>query len=126
MKHTCSNVSCYILSSLQFSISPIKLNGSFLSHRKFGVSFKSEVTAPRDIKAGMPEGCLLSLILYSLDINDTFQTPGVYLSLFADDNYIYVDVISVYICDRPKIGFCSQKAAARCQCYLGPLRLILH
>jgi hypothetical protein len=75
----------YKLSTLQFSISLIKLIGSSLSQRKFRVSLEGEMSTPRDIQAG----AVLSPILYSLYINDTFQTPGVYLAFFADNTYIY-------------------------------------
>jgi hypothetical protein len=41
------------------------------------------------VQAGVPQGSVLSPTLYSLDINDTAQTPGVYLAIFADDTCIY-------------------------------------
>jgi hypothetical protein len=62
----------------------IKLNSSFLSQRKFRVSDKGETFMPRDIQAGVPQGSVLSPMLYSIYINDTPQTPGVYLGLFAE------------------------------------------
>jgi hypothetical protein len=37
----------------------------------------------------VPQGSVLSPILYSMYINDTHQTPGVYLALFVDDTCIY-------------------------------------
>jgi hypothetical protein len=42
------------------------------------------------MQAGVPQGFVLSPILYSLYINDMPQMPGVYLGLFADDTCIYV------------------------------------
>jgi hypothetical protein len=104
----------YKLFKLKISTTIIKLLSSFLSQRKFGVSVEGEMPTPRDIQAGVPQGFCLSPTLYSLYINDKPQTPGVYLGLFADDIYIY-------ICDRPQRGLCSQKAAARSQCYLDVL-----
>jgi hypothetical protein len=53
------------------------------------VSVKGEISTPRDIKAGVQQGSALSPTLYSLYINDTPQTPGVSLRLFADDTCIY-------------------------------------
>jgi hypothetical protein len=69
----------------------IKLISSFLSERKFRVSVESEISTPRDMKAGMPQSSDLSPTFYSIYtcINDTPQAPGVYLGLFADDTCIY-------------------------------------
>jgi hypothetical protein len=41
------------------------------------------------MQAGMPQGSVLSPTLYNLYINDTPQTPGVNLALFADDTCLY-------------------------------------
>jgi hypothetical protein len=79
----------YKLRELNFSIWLIKLIISFLSQRKFRVSVEGELSTPRDIQAGMPQASVLSPTLYSLYINDTLQTPGVYLGLFADHTCIY-------------------------------------
>jgi hypothetical protein len=80
----------YMLSELKISISLIKLINSFLSQRKFRDSVEGELSTPRDIKAGVPQGPVLSPTLYSLYINDTPQTRGVCLGLFADDTYTYM------------------------------------
>jgi hypothetical protein len=78
----------YKLSELTFLTSLITLINSFLSQRKFRVSIEDELSSPRNIQAGVPQGSVLSPTLYSLFINDTPQTPGVYLGLFADDTCI--------------------------------------
>jgi hypothetical protein len=46
---------------------------------------------PRDIQAGVPQGCFLSATLYSIYTytNDKPKTPGIYLGLFAFDTCIY-------------------------------------
>jgi hypothetical protein len=102
----------YKLLELKFSISLIKLVNSFLSQRKFRLSIKGELSTSRNIQIGVSQCSVLSHTLYSLYINDMPQTPGVYLGLFADDT-----CIRTRICERPKRGLCSQKVAARSQCY---------
>jgi hypothetical protein len=47
------------------------------------------MSTSRYTQAGVPQGSVLSLTLYSLYINDTPQIPGVYLGFFADDTCIY-------------------------------------
>jgi hypothetical protein len=41
------------------------------------------------MQAGLPQGSALSPTLYNLYINDTPQTSGVNLALFADDICLY-------------------------------------
>jgi hypothetical protein len=80
----------YKLSKLQFSTSLIKLISSRLSQRKFRVSVEGEMSTPRYMQAGVPQGSDLSPTLYSLYINDPPpQTSGVNLALFADDTCPY-------------------------------------
>jgi hypothetical protein len=64
----------YELSKLEFSINFIKLISSFLSQRKFRVSVEGEISTPREMQAGVPQGSVLSPTLYSIYINDTPQT----------------------------------------------------
>jgi hypothetical protein len=78
----------YNLSKVKLSISLIKFIASFLSQRKIRISVEGEMYTPRDTQAGVPQDSVLSPTLYSLCINNTPQTPGVYLGLFADDMYI--------------------------------------
>jgi hypothetical protein len=78
----------YKLSNLKFLISLMKL--FFPSQRKFTVLVKGEISTPRDIHAGVPQGSILSPTLQSIFINDAPQTLGVYLGLFVDDTCIYM------------------------------------
>jgi hypothetical protein len=79
----------YKLSELKFLVSLIKYISSFLSQRKFRVLVKGEISMPRAIQAGVPQGSILSLTLYSIHINDLPRTPGVHLGLSADVTCIY-------------------------------------
>jgi hypothetical protein len=79
----------YKQSELKYSTSLIKFINSFLPQRKFRVSVEGELSTPRDIQAVVPQGSVLPPTLYSLYINDTPQTPGVYLGLLADGTCIY-------------------------------------
>jgi hypothetical protein len=78
----------YKLSNLKFSVSLIKLIRYFLSQRNFRVAAKSEMSTPRDIQAGVPQGSVLSPTLYIIYINDTPQNTWC-LRLFADDICMY-------------------------------------
>jgi hypothetical protein len=48
------------------------------------------MSTPRCMQAGVPQGSVLSPTLYNLYINDTPQTIGVNVALFADDTCLYV------------------------------------
>jgi len=50
---------------------------------------EGELSTPRDIQVRVPQGLVLSPILYSIYINDTSEFPGLYLALFTDDIRIY-------------------------------------
>jgi hypothetical protein len=86
---TWHSVLLYKLSKLKFSTSLIKLIGSFLSQIKFRVSVEGEMSKPRVLQAGVPQGSVSSTTLFNTYINDATQTHGVHLALFADDNSPY-------------------------------------
>jgi hypothetical protein len=102
----------YKLSELTFSTSLIKRINSFFSQSKFRVLVEGELSTPRDIEAGLPHGSVLSPTLHTLYINDTPQTPGVYLGLFADDTCIYVTDRKETWCERWNIKINEDKTQA--------------
>jgi hypothetical protein len=53
------------------------------------------------MEAGVPQGSVLSSTLYNMYINDTSQTIGVHLALFANDTYLYAT--------DPKKGYIVRK-----------------
>jgi hypothetical protein len=85
----------YNLSKLDFATGLIKLISSFRTERIFRVSVEGEMSTPRHMQAGVPQGSILSPRLYNLYINNTPQTYDVHLALFAVD-----------ITER---GLCSEK-----------------
>jgi hypothetical protein len=48
-----------------------------------------QISTPRDIQAGAPQGSVLSPTLYNLCINDIALTSGVNLALCAGDTCPY-------------------------------------
>jgi retron-type reverse transcriptase len=79
----------YTLSKLKFSVYLIKLIISYLTNRNFRVSVESEMSTPREMQAGVPQGSVLAPVLYNLYISDIPITPGFHLALYADDTCIY-------------------------------------
>jgi hypothetical protein len=79
----------YTLSKLDFPFRLIKLISIFLSNRQFWVSLGGVMPTPKMIQAEVPQGSVLSSTLYNMYINDTSQTIGLNLALFADDTCLY-------------------------------------
>jgi hypothetical protein len=90
----------YKLSTMEFSTNLIKLISSFLLQRKFRVSVEGKMSTPRDIKAGVLQGSILSPTLYNLYINDTLQIVGINLALHADDTSLYATECKERLCPQ--------------------------
>jgi len=72
---------------------------------------EGELSTPRDLQVEVLQGSVPYPILYSLYINDTPQTPGVYLALFADDTCIYTtDRKEGYILRKIQHGLTSMES----------------
>jgi hypothetical protein len=67
----------------------MKLISSYLPHRKFRVSVEDELSTPRYMEAGVPQGSVLSPMFYNLYINDSPQVTNLNIALFADDTCLY-------------------------------------
>jgi hypothetical protein len=62
---------------------------ALFSRKENSVSVEGEMSTPRKMQAGFPQGSVLSPTLYSVYINHTHRTPGVYLAVFVDDTCTY-------------------------------------
>jgi len=77
----------------------MKLISSFLTNRKFRVTVEGELSTPREIQAGVPQGSVLVPNHYNVYINDTDKPPGIHLTISAND-------VCVCICNRPQREIC--------------------
>jgi hypothetical protein len=59
----------YKMSKFEFSTRLIQLISSFLSEIKFRVSVEGEMSTPRKMQAGVPQGSVLSPTLYNIYVN---------------------------------------------------------
>jgi hypothetical protein len=65
----------YKLYILEFSTSLIKIINSFLPQRTSRVLVEDEISMSREMQVRVPQGSVLSPILYSTYLNDASQTP---------------------------------------------------
>jgi retron-type reverse transcriptase len=101
----------YKLSKFEFSTRLIQLISSFLSQRIFRVSVEGEMSTPRYMQAGVPQGSVLSPTLYNIYVNDPPQSQGVHLALFADDTCLYAtDRKEGFIIRKLQRGLSSNEA----------------
>lgn len=67
----------------------VRLLASYLDGRQFVVSVGNALSAPRAITAGVPQGAVLSPLLYTVYTNDMPCIQGVNAALYADDTAYY-------------------------------------
>jgi hypothetical protein len=79
------------------------------------VSMEAEISTPREMRAGVPQGFVLSPTFYNMYINDAPQTPGVHLALFADDACLYAtDRKEVFVVRKLQRGLSSMETWCEC------------
>ena len=61
---------------------------NFLSHRKQFVRFKGVLSGERSISTGVPQGCVLSPVLFTLYTNDCTGTENTIFIKYSDDTAI--------------------------------------
>lgn len=75
---------------LKFPLYLIKITKSFITNRRFYVSLGNANSNEFNIVAGVPQGSILSPILYNIFISDLkVPTHNCEMALFADDTAIY-------------------------------------
>ena len=79
------------LYALQFPIHLVKIIQSYLRDRKAFVDFQKESSALFDIPAGVPQGSLLSPMLFKIFINDVPKPKDCQLAIYADDTALFCD-----------------------------------
>jgi hypothetical protein len=88
---------------------------SFLSQYKFSVLVEGKMSTPRKMRTGVPQGSVLSPILYIMYINDVPQTPRVYLALFADNTCLYAtDRNEGFVVIKLQCGISSMETWCEC------------
>lgn len=98
----------------QLGLNPIliKLIKSFLSDRKFQVKINKECSNIKNIKAGTPQGSIISAILFILYLNDLPKPMNFFCKitriLFADDVIIYTATKNVALATNTMNNYLKQ------------------
>lgn len=78
------------LDNFGIPISLVSLIGSFLEDRSFVVSYTGALFRAHNIHAGLPQGGVLSPLLYSLYFSDFKMTGEGHIAYYADDTAFFV------------------------------------
>ena len=70
-----------------FNINPnlVRIVSSYLSNRSFVISIGQELSAPRALRAGVPQGSVISPYIYNLYTSDIPRSEAAHLFAYADD-----------------------------------------
>lgn len=85
------NALIHKLMTLKFPIYLIKLVKSYLQSRKAFVEVNGQRSFVFDIPAGVPQGSLLSPLLFNIFINDVSHPKDCQLAIYADDTALFCD-----------------------------------
>lgn len=79
----------YKLYHLQVPLRLVRIVHDFLSDRSIRYRVEGTLSSPRPIRAGVPQGSVLSPLLFTLYTGDIPRAPNVELALYADDTALY-------------------------------------
>ncbi|KYB24559.1 putative RNA-directed DNA polymerase from transposon X-element-like Protein [Tribolium castaneum] len=78
----------------------VQMIRSFLDGRRFQVRINNSVSDRQDLKAGVPQGSVLSPLLYSIFTHDIPKTDRTTLAIYADDTAILTRSKQPYMATR--------------------------
>ena len=67
---------------------------SFQSGRSIAIRVNSFLSRPHSINSGVPQGSVISAVLFILSINNPLSSPSSSIFLFADDTYSSLSILS--------------------------------
>ena len=78
----------------------VQILHSYMKGRTFCVKLKATRSNPKPLRAGVPQGSLLSPTLFSIFVRDVPRSPGTDLALYADDTAIFCRSLSQTLVTR--------------------------
>ena len=93
----------YKLIQLNLPPSLTKLLYSYLTNRKFFVTVDGFLSDTKHIHAGVPQGAVLSPLLYNIYVADIPTSKPIHMAQFADDTCIFYQCKFKQIANRIKI-----------------------
>ena len=85
----------YKLRTLQFSLPIQRILVSYLDHHTFQVREENALSSTCPMRAGIPQGAVLSPLLYNLYTADVPVTPLTSTAVYVDDLALYVRTSSL-------------------------------